>query len=198
MMKLYIKASKVSNESLVRRAIGILYQMDRFILDTTDNWYWLTYGVPDQEFSNETYHSALANYKDYAWLVSDDDVTFDVNMFRDFVFAFKTATSIKDYDSSDRQHLLNLADTLIKDAIESDPLDGYEVMNKLIDNYKIYKKLDGGVAVWRAMDNKYSDSQFAEKSFSITYDQVRGFAPISEDQAEGFKYGKIVHDALNK
>lgn len=75
-------------------------------------------------------------------------------------------------------------------------LDGFTLMPKQIDGYKIYKKLVNDRGVWRAMLAEFDDSQFKEKSFSISYDQARGFEPIDDSQLQSHQLGMKLNDKL--
>lgn len=93
---------------LLKSIVKLLYQMDSMILDVDDNETWLTYGVPDGEFTEATAQEAAMNYRDHDWLVCDitDDNVIDVSLFEDFFNLFQRITKNPDYDQNERSFIL--------------------------------------------------------------------------------------------
>lgn len=110
---------------LIQWAVGILFDMNKFVTDVEDNEYWLTYGVGDGEFEETTTDKAKNNYKEHEWLVTDVDThEFDVEAFNDFLNAFKSATSNKsDYNQEERQRIIDAAEGLLSAVDEEYSLD---------------------------------------------------------------------------
>ena len=117
----YKRTDESLNESILNPnrlfqwAVGILFDMDRFVMDVYDNESWLTYGVGDGEFEETTTQEAKDNYTEHDWLVTDIDTNeFSVEDFTDFLNAFKSATSNKsDYDQVERQNIISEAEDLL-------------------------------------------------------------------------------------
>lgn len=108
----------------IRQAIGILYEMDNFVLAVMDNMYWLTMGVPDGEFDEIDRKAAENNYTEHDWLILDD-AEFDKDAFIDLIDAFEEATTNKaDYDHVERQKLLDEAKKLLSSIQESYDTEG--------------------------------------------------------------------------
>ena len=61
------------DEEIAKEAVGVLYDMDSLVLSEEDNEYWLTYGIPDGEFDENSRELAEANYKDHIWLIEGED-----------------------------------------------------------------------------------------------------------------------------
>lgn len=120
-----VNSSILSPNRLVQWAVGILFDMNKFVADVEDNEYWLTYGVGDGEFEETTTDKAKNNYKEHEWLVTDVDThEFDVEAFNDFLNAFKSATSNKsDYNQEERQRIIDAAEGLLSAVDEEYSLD---------------------------------------------------------------------------
>lgn len=108
-------SSILSPNRLVQWAVGILFDMDRFVMDVYDNESWLIYGVGDGEFEETTTQEAKDNYTEHDWLVTDIETgDFSVEDFTDFLNTFKSATSNKrDYDQAERQNIISEAEDLL-------------------------------------------------------------------------------------
>lgn len=100
------------NEKIIT-AVGILFDMDKFVMDVYDNESWLTYGVPDGEFEEDTRADAEANYTEHDWLITDGD-EFVCEDFQDFIDAFKGATrNSRDYDRVQRDSIVKEAEDFL-------------------------------------------------------------------------------------
>lgn len=63
------------------------------------------------------------------------------------------------------------------------------------DGYFIYRAIQNGKGVWRALAQNYDESEFDKYSFPISYEQARGFEPIND--TDGIKkISKYVGDKL--
>lgn len=104
----------VDSEDKMQTAVGILYDMDNFVLSVYDNGYWLSMGVPDGEFSEDDRDLAEANYKEHEWLIEgDEEGSFDREAFKDLLDAFDTATDDSDYDQNERARIIHEAETIL-------------------------------------------------------------------------------------
>lgn len=102
-------------DNRIREAIGILYEMDNFVLSVMDDETWLTYGVPDGEFTEETKEQAMDNLDDHAWLITDFDNNFSMEDFSEFVHTFKGVTrNSRDYDQTTRANILQASKELLR------------------------------------------------------------------------------------
>ena len=115
--------SKEMNNDILKKIVGVLFDMDNFVLSVYDNESWLTYGVPDGEFDEDTRERAEANVKDHDWLVTDGDAI-EVDDFADFISAFKGCTrNAKDYDQEKRNSILKEAEELLNTLKADDAED---------------------------------------------------------------------------
>ena len=138
------------NDNKVRKAVGVLFDMDNFILSVEDNMYWLAMGVPDGEFDEADRHAAEVNFADHDWLIVDDD-KFDTESFKDLLDAFEKATDDNNYDKDVRdaiikeaKEILNMNESWEEDEFETDERyfiydendncvsDGYKYIDKAI------------------------------------------------------------------
>lgn len=101
-------------DNKLRKAVGILYSMDAFVLSEMDNMYWLSMGVPDGEFDEVDRHSAEVNFADHDWLIVDDQDNFDEEAFSELLDAFESATDdFDDYDQAEREALIKEAKEIL-------------------------------------------------------------------------------------
>ena len=100
---------------LLKSIVKLLYQMDSMIQNVDDNETWLTYGVPDGEFTEATAQEAAMNYRDHDWLVCDitDDNVIDVSLVEDFFNLFQRITKNPDYDQNERSFILKKAKMIL-------------------------------------------------------------------------------------
>lgn len=101
-------------KNVIKEAVNYLYDMDDFILSVTDNELWLSYGVPDGEFEEQTKEELRGTYDDHSWLICDFEGKFDINLFIEFFDCFKISTNNSDYDKSERKLLIDKIDRFIK------------------------------------------------------------------------------------
>lgn len=135
----------VDAEDKMQTAVGILYDMDNFVLSVYDNDYWLTYGVPDGEFDEDDRDLAEANYEEHQWLIEDDDGNFDTEAFRDLYDAFETATDDSDYDQNERARIIHEAEVILNMNESVDDMDKRcENCNTLLNDMGKCPKCDEG------------------------------------------------------
>ena len=97
----------------IRNAVGILYDMDRFVLDVMDNEYWLAMGVPDAEFLETSREDAMDNCDEHDWLIKDEN-KFVEEDFIDLLHAFENATEDpNEYDVARRDEIIAAAKALL-------------------------------------------------------------------------------------
>lgn len=97
----------------IRNAVGILYDMDRFVLDVMDNEYWLSMGVPDAEFLESSREDAMDNCDEHDWLIKDEN-NFVEEDFIDLLHAFENATEDpNEYDVARRDEIIAAAKALL-------------------------------------------------------------------------------------
>lgn len=97
----------------IRNAVGILYDMDRFVLDVMDNEYWLAMGVPDAEFLETSREDAMDNCDEHDWLIKDEN-NFVEEDFIDLLHAFENATEDpNEYDVARRDEIIAAAKALL-------------------------------------------------------------------------------------
>lgn len=139
-----INEGTLNPNRLVQWAVGILFDMDRFVMDVYDNESWLTYGVGDGEFEETTTQEAKDNYVEHDWLVIDPDTNdFSVEDFTDFLSAFKSATSDKsDYDQEERQRIIDEAQDLLSNINTSTTNNIDESIDNSKDLYEDVEKRD--------------------------------------------------------
>lgn len=164
----YKRTDESLNESILNPnrlfqwAVGILFDMDRFVMDVYDNESWLTYGVGDGEFEETTTQEAKDNYTEHDWLVTDIDTNdFSVEDFTDFLNAFKSATSNKsDYDQVERQRIISEAENLLDTVKMSNKESGNESKSiKESLRPSVLKELDVQDASVKDFDN-LSDTDY--------------------------------------
>lgn len=112
------------NAEVFKTAVGILYDMNRFVLDVYDHAGWLMGGVPDGEFNESTRQEAENNYESHRWLVEDLDgsnnPSFSVSDFKDFADTFMRCTKNEtDYDANGRASIHKEAQELITKCSKS-------------------------------------------------------------------------------
>ena len=113
-LKIMGEDTDTGDDEIFKKAVEMLYRMNKFVLDVYDNESWLVYGVPDGEFEEDTVEEAVKNYKDHLWLVEDLETnSFDEDDFRDFIKAFKSATRSSDYDKSERELIVKESEELL-------------------------------------------------------------------------------------
>lgn len=133
----------VAVEDKMQTAVGILYDMDNFVLSVYDNDYWLSMGVPDGEFSENDRDLAEANYKEHEWLIEDDG--FDIEAFKDLLDAFQTATRGKDYDQNERARIIHEAEVILNMNESAEDMDRRcEECNALLNDMGRCPKCDEG------------------------------------------------------
>ena len=146
----------VDAEDKIRTAVGILYDMDNFVLSVYDNGYWLSMGVPDGEFNESDRDLAEANYKEHEWLIEDDG--FDSESFKDLLDAFQTATDGSDYDQNERARIIHEAEVILN-MNESWEEDEYETDER----YFIYDENDNCISnSYRYLDDAIDDAKVAD------------------------------------
>lgn len=91
--------------TVLRRAVGYLFDMDSYLMNVYDNMSWLSYGVPDGEFEEESKQEALENYKEHTWLITDFNGEFKMEKFRELYETFKSCANRKCYDKSEVLHM---------------------------------------------------------------------------------------------
>ena len=98
------------SENKLKQAVGILYDMDSFILEVTDNMTWLSMGVPDGEFEEASREDAEINWEDHEWLITVDDESTPAKEFYEFTDLFTRLTRNPDmYDPTRRSEILSEA-----------------------------------------------------------------------------------------
>lgn len=133
----------VDAEDKMQTAVGILYDMDSFVLSVYDNDYWLSMGVPDGEFSENDRDLAEANYKEHEWLIEDDG--FDTEAFKDLLDAFQTATRGRDYDQNERARIIHEAEVILNMSESVEDMDKRcEECNALLNDMGKCPKCDDG------------------------------------------------------
>lgn len=140
-----------------RKAVGVLFDMDNFVLSVMDNMYWLSMGVPDGEFDEVDRHAAEVNFADHDWLIVDDD-KFDTEAFKDLIEAFENATDdTDDYDQAERKAIIDEANEILS-MNESWDEDEFET----IERYYIYDENDNCVSdSYVYIDKAISDAETA-------------------------------------
>lgn len=78
----------------------------------------------------------------------------------------------------------------------SEDLDGFSELQPGIDEYRLFRKLENGKGVWRAMHQDYELEDFKDKSFPITYDQALGRSPIDLRKMSEFNLRRKLGRAL--
>jgi hypothetical protein len=111
-------------DNLLQKAVGVLFEMDNFVMSVYDNERWLTLGVPDGEFEENSIEEAEANYKEHCWLITDFDGGFDQSDYQEFISTFRYATRNKrDYDQNERDRIIQKALSILE-TIETKITDG--------------------------------------------------------------------------
>jgi hypothetical protein len=122
------EGAKMDN-SIIKKIIGNLYEMDNFVLSAYDNEGWLTYGVPDGEFEEQSREEAENNCDEHNWLVLDFDGTFLKDDYQEFIDTFKSVTRNKrDYDQAERDRIVGEATELIN-SVKDEPTVNTETNN---------------------------------------------------------------------
>lgn len=87
--------------TVLRRAVGYLFEMDFFLMNEYDNMSWLTYGVPDGEFTEDNLPEAKENYREHIWLITNFYGGFEIAKFKEFFETFKGCANRKCYDKNE-------------------------------------------------------------------------------------------------
>lgn len=150
---------------LVQWAVGILFDMDRFVMDVYDNQGWLMNGVPDGEFEETTPDEAMQNYTEHDWLVTDIDTNdFSVEDFTDFLNTFKSATSNKrDYDQVERQNIISEAEDLL-DTVKMSNKESVDESKSIKEDLSL-EKIDLLFKELNILRNKYSYTEYKDNIF---------------------------------
>lgn len=118
----------------IRKAVGVLYAMDDFVLSVYDNMYWLTMGVPDGEFDESSREAAEDNYEEHAWLISEDSLL-NREDFAELVDAFEYATkNSRDYDQVERAKLVDEAYAIARLSESIEPTDDASSLQESVDD----------------------------------------------------------------
>ena len=112
---------EIDSANVLKTAVGILYDMDEFILNVMDNEYWLAMGVPDGEFTESSRADAEANYEEHRWLIEDSG-EFDPQSFAELADAFSSAADYSAYDKAEVARIENEAQALLDTNISTEPL----------------------------------------------------------------------------
>ena len=102
------------NEKIKKEAVGLLFDMDMFLMSVTDNEGWLMCGVPDGEFEEDNKPEVLENYKDHCWLIEDFEGNFDIKLFEEFFETFKSCSRYKYYDKTENKLLQGVIGDFIR------------------------------------------------------------------------------------
>lgn len=154
----------------IRNAVGILYDMDRFVLDVMDNEYWLAMGVPDAEFLEDSREDAMNNCDEHDWLIKDEN-NFVEEDFIDLLHAFENATEDpNEYDPVRRDEIIAAAKALLHDKTnESYDEEGNPEKCKncgtLLNDQGTCPKCDDGEEDLDECDNTLNEETLTEGPF---------------------------------
>lgn len=87
--------------TVIRRAVGYLFDMDSYLMNVYDNESWLAYGVPDGEFTEDNKPEVLENYREHMWLITNFYGGFEIAKFTELFETFKGCANRKCYDKSE-------------------------------------------------------------------------------------------------
>ena len=170
----------IDAEDKMQTAVGILYDMDNFVLSVYDNGYWLSMGVPDGEFSEDDRDLAEMNYADHMWMIEDDG--FDTEAFKDLLDAFETATRGRDYDQNERARIIHEAEVILNMTESIEDMDRRcEECNTLLNDMGKCPKCDDG-------EEDIDESILTEASPA---DTIRSFDGYKGYKLEGNKLLRI-------